>query len=344
MEEITRNNYKDIDINSLAHDPRFGSLTFSQSADKLEKLRNWFKEFEELDFRNQVPENIANDIEQRINQLIENLNWLRVFDIATSLNTKGEHDDYEVRITNFYNDVFNQLIINHLDFIRQEAALKSKDQKDLHKQQKEIIQLKKEYQDINKQLTDQLKKLSVKEQAVESKSGEVAATIFGKHFEAESKNYEKRADGWATKRDDYFKWLLIIIFANFGVYFYLFIAEKISWKYLPSFPPKELFTAEYGIAKLALLLILSYAVGFASKNYSINSHLATVNKHRKNVAETLKDFLNSKPEPSDRSELVRSGSDSMFRNSSTGYIKKDGGSGDNEPIGGVLSTIFKGRG
>lgn len=342
MEEITRDNYRDVDVNGLALNPSFGSLTFNASAGNLDKLRSWLQEFEELDYRSEVPANIANDIDQRINQLIEHLNWLRNFDIAASANAKGEHDDYEARIGNFYNDVFNSLIVNHLDFLRQEAALKSGDKKELQKQQKDIIQLKKEYEEINKQLSNQLKKLVEKENAIESKSGEVAAAVFGKHFESQAAEYEGKAKKWGSTRDRFFKWLLGIIIANFAVYFYLFIASKVEWKMLPGFPPKELFTLEYGIAKLALLIVLSYAIGFASKNYSVNSHLETINKHRKNVAETLKDFLNSKPEQEDRSALVRAGADAMFKNSSTGYIKKDGGPTDNEPmgVGGVINTII----
>ena len=125
---------------------------------------------------------------------------------------------------------------------------------------------------------------------------------------------------------------------NFAVYFYLFMSNKIG--FWPRIPPEDFFTIQYGAVKLALLGPLSYAIGFASKNYNANTHLEVINKHRKNVAETLRDFLSSKPEPDDRSVLVRSGADAMFRGSATGYVSKGDAGGSSESVGNLVNSIL----
>ncbi len=340
-DEITKESLPNLDIKSLAlNKEKFGSLAFDAVYPFLGRLQNLFKELQELSYQDALSQPEVSQIDQYIDSFVNHLKQLASFDLSVGFN-KDQHDNFETNTRNFYDEVFRNLR-NNLVYLRQEAALKSQDAKELQKQQKAAVQAEKEYKVLSDKLKQQLEALGKREQEVEVKHGEIAAITFGKHFEAQAKEYVQRARDWEARRIIFFKWLLFIIIANLGVYLYLFISDKLD--FWPNFPPKEIFTIEYGAVKLALLGLLSYAVGFASKNYSANSHLEIINKHRKNVAETLKDFLSSKPEPEDKSVLVRSGADAMFRGSATGYVSKgDPGGNSNEPVGNFISSFLGSR-
>lgn len=339
-DEITKESISNLDIKGLAlNKEKFGSLTFDAVYPLLERLQKLFAELQDLSYQDELSQSEVSQIDQYIDSFVNHLKQLAAFDLSVGFN-KEQHDNFETNTRNFYDEVFRNLR-NNLVYLRQEAALKSQDIKELQKQQKAAVQAEKEYKVLADKLKQQLEALEKREQEVEVKHGEIAAITFGKHFEAQAKEYAQRARDWEARRIIFFKWLLFIIIVNLGIYLYLFISDKLD--FWPNFPPKEIFTIEYGAVKLALLGLLSYAVGFASKNYSANSHLEIINKHRKNVAETLKDFLSSKPEPEDKSVLVRSGADAMFRGSATGYVSKGDPGGNSEPVGNFISSFLGGR-
>lgn len=336
-DEITIELLPNLDIKTLAlNKEKFGTLTFDESYPLLEKLQKLFIELGELGYKDSISQPEIAQIDLYIEQFLNHLKQLAGFDLSTGFN-KDMHDGFENTVKSFYEEVFKNLR-NIIVYLRQEVALKSQDTKELQKQQKAALQAEKEYKILSEQLKQKLETLEKREQEVEIKHGEIAAVVFGKHFEAQAKEYAQRAKDWEAKRTTFFKWLLIIIILNLGLYIYLFVSDKLNiW---PNFPPKEIFTLEYGAVKLALLGILSYAVGFTSKNYSANSHLEIINKHRKNVAETLRDFLSSQPEQQDRSVLVRSGADAMFRGSATGYVSKGDPGVNNEPVGNLINSLL----
>lgn len=336
--EITRENIKKINIKELALSPKFGSLTFEKSYKKLEKIQKWLTEFIELDYKNELPENVSTSIDNHIDQFINHLKWLEQFDIATISNAKAEHDAFEARIESFYNTIFNTLVVNHLDFLRQEVELKSKDKQKIQNEQKELQQLRKQSEGLVKQLTEEREKIQNETIRIESAKGERAAARFGKHFENQVKENREAAQKWLELRNKFFLAIFWVIIANLIIYFYLFIANKVNW--WPYFPPKDFFTIEYGIVKFALLALLSYGVAFCSRNYNIQSNQATSNQHRKNVADTLTDFLNSNPQPEDRAELIKQGTETMFKHLPIGYIPKIE-SKDDGPIASIFNTILK---
>lgn len=336
--ELTKENLRNVNIKDLALNPKFGSLTFDKSRIKLEKIQKWFTEFQELDYINELPENVSINIDNHIDQFIAHLQWLEKFDIATIPNAREEHDNFESRTDSFYNTVFNNFVTTNLHFLRQEVELRSKDRQNLAQQQKEVQQIKKNTEEIFLELQNELTKLKAEKEQVASKKGEIAAVRFGKHFENEAKAYAVNADLWLNKRDNFFKWLLRIVLCNFSLYIFLFITNKLQlW---PFFPPKEFFTIEYGIVNLALLSLLSYAVSFSSKNYNVNSNLETTNKHRKNVSETLTDFLASGVEQEEKLKILEQATSAIFKHLPNGYLPKIE-SKDDGPVQSLIDTLLR---
>lgn len=333
---VTTKDLKNLDIDSLTLNPKFGTLTFDKASDKLQKIRDWLVEFKQLDYSNKLPENVVTHINQSLEKFNEHIEWLRKFDISTSTNAKQEHDNFESQIESFYNQIFNPYVITHLSFLRQEADLGQEDKKKLKQEQKELVQLRKQSEELVKQLNEEREKIQEQKKKIESVRGETAAVRFGKHFETQAKENDEESKSWLKWRNIFFWVLLVIIALNVIGYFGLFFGNKINPNIIK---PRELFTLEYGIAKLALLSILSYGVSFSSRNFNVNSNLNALNKHRKNVSETLNDFLESNPEKEDRSKIVENATDAMFKHQPIGYLPKIE-SKDDGPIGNILN-IFR---
>ncbi len=218
----------------------------------------------------------------------------------------------------------------------QVADLKKGDKKKLKQEQRELVQLRKQSEELVKQLSKERQKILGETKKIEEAKGERAAISFGKHFESQAKAYRKEAVRWLENRNKYITWLFRLVVANFLLYIVLFITNKLNlW---PRLEPTEFFTLEYGLVNFALLTLLSYGVSFASRNYNVNSNLLTVNLHRKNVAETVKDFSESGLKEEDRSKVLDHGIDAMFKHLPIGYLPKVE-SKDEGPIGSLLSLL-----
>lgn len=335
-DEITKELLPNLDIKRLAlNKEKFGSLTFDAVYPLLERLQKLFTELQELVYQDALSQSEVNQIDQYMDSFVNHLRQLASFDLSVGFN-KDQHDTFETNTRNFYDEVFRNLR-NNLVYLRQEAELKEEDKKNLKAEQKELLQLRKQSEELVKQLEEERKKIQGEKEQIESVKGERAAVRFGKHFESQAKENQEEVKKWLKWRNFFFWVLLIIISLNVIGYFVLFISNKL---YPDNIKPRDFFTIEYGLAKLALLSILSYAIAFSSRNFNVNSNLSTLNKHRKNVAETLNDFLETNPEPQDRSKIVESASEAMFKHQPIGYLPKIE-SKDDGPVSSIINNILK---
>ena len=83
-----------LDIESLTLNPKFGSLTFDNANKKLGKIRKWLIELEQLDYKNKLPENIVDRINQASQKFDEHVAWLEKFDIEISINPNQDHNNF----------------------------------------------------------------------------------------------------------------------------------------------------------------------------------------------------------------------------------------------------------
>lgn len=334
MEELTLDSLKTLDTNSIAFNKdRLGPLVFEQSAPLLEKLIKLANELDELGYKENLSAQEANEIDSFKNNLIEHLRRIQNFDINQP-NPKETHDNYETQILSFYNDTTRQLR-QGLVYLRQEAQYKTRDQKSLKKLQQETLQARKKFEELSIQLKKEIETLEKRRQQVESKHGEIAAKVLANHFAKQANDYTKDAEKWSKTRDVFY-WILIgIIILNFIIYLVLFVANKFFDYFLKT---TDFFTIEYGLTKLVLLSLLSYGIAFASKNYSVSSNLSAINRHRKNVAQTLDDFLETKPESEVRSQMIKEGTLAMFKHLPIGYIGKNEAK-ESSPVHEIINMI-----
>jgi len=315
-EEITIESLLKINIKNLALNKNFGRLTFKSSYPCLEKIRDLFKELEEFDYKNILSRTEIESIDRRKEQFIQFLNRLQQFDIG-QVNPQEVHDQLEKEIENFYHDtMYNSR--TSLIFLRQDAALKSKDTRDLQKQQKETVRARKEYERLADELRQELDSLHKQKREVETAHGEVATKVLAHHFAKQANDYTTEAKNWLRLRSIFYWFLIAIVGLNFIAYFVISICNQFG----KLEGAGDIFTIRYGIIKLFFISLLYLGLSFASRNYNIFANLEAVSRQRKNVAQTLEDFLATKPDNETRSQMIKQGTEAMFKHLSTGYIPK----------------------
>lgn len=320
-ERITTDNVLKVDVAAIAQDPRFDELKFENSKKKLPKIQKWILECEELGAQELLIDSDKNTLKSLKDQLTQHLENLLTFPIRTTNDTAlNEHDSLEARAEDFYNSVYQQLPMRILPFLRQEAARITTDVKELEKQRKAAAQAQRDYEGLKEQITKELEDIRARRSEVEQEQGELVAIGLGKDFGDQADEYQTKANEWLGKRNTWLGILFGVIVVNILLFFMLFIGHLLK----PSFiSPDQVFTVQYGLAKLALLLVLSYAIGFCSRNYNINSGLAATNRHRKNVAEVLLNALSSQLTDEAKGEMVRLAANEMFKHLPVGFINKE---------------------
>lgn len=302
-------NIKDIALNRK----RLGDLVFEASYPYIEKLKSLFMELEKLGYVSELADSEINQIEQWLLDFTNRLRTLEQFDLQQA-SPKETHDSFESQITSFYNSVFPHLR-NYLTYLRQESILKSQDQKQLQKEREQIVQTRRQLEETLKQLQKDLEKQARRKKKLEETKGAIAATQLAHHFEKQSNDYAKEAKKWLENRKIYFKALLALIIINYIIYLAVFALNTAR---VLSFDTDFIFSIEYGVINLSLLSLLFYSLRFASQNYNIFSNLEAVTRHRKNVAQTLDDFLGTNPAPEIRDEMIKQGMEAMFKHLPTG--------------------------
>jgi len=312
---------------------KLGSLTFDEACEYFESLQNLFTELINLDYENKLTVDEANNINQQGEIFLNNhIARLENYDIGQD-NAKQLHEQITNEIKNLYNS-FSKGQRSILTYLRQESDLESKDAKDLQQAQQDILTAKKEYKKLNEELKTKIDELKSKESTVETGHGKLASTILAKHFDKQCIEHDLNSKTWLKTRNNFFKLIVGLLVVNFIMYFIIFFANKLG--YIP-LATKDVFTIEYGIIKLALLSVLSYGLAFCSKNYRIESNLKSVNTHRKNVAQTLDDFLATNPEAETKSQLIKQGTEAIFKHLPLGYIADE----DSHDTGPVNEIIYK---
>lgn len=334
-EEITTETIQKVNIKNLSLNKDLGRLMFKESLPYLERVQKLLNEFDELNYKEDLSPEEISLIDSKKSQFVKKLNQLQQFDIGQA-ESQQAHDNLEKQFIDFYNNISRELR-TQLVFLRQQASLKSRDVQELQRQQKATLEAEKEYKSLTEKLNEELEVLKERKEAIGTAHGEVATKVLAHHFAKQANDYTEDAKKWLEKRLIFYWILLAVIIANLIGYLLLFILNKLGISVLS---PKDIFTLEYGIVKLALISLLYYGMYFSSRNYNVSSNLAAVNKHRKNVAQTLEDFLATNPDGETRSQMIRQGTEAMFKHLPIGYLRKDDRE-NNASVTKIFTSILK---
>ncbi len=321
-EQITTENVLSVDIKKLALNSDFGKMIFENANIKLTKIQNWLKEAKDLEYEKLLIEKDKKQIITFINQLIEHLEWLRNFDIGNVSNTQAEHDNFDNRINSYYDTVYQNLVMKYLPFLREEKRRQNPNEKKLEEEVRNVSQLRKNLEKELENVKIDIEKIRTTGKEVGSAKGTRATLDTGKHFNDEVTRYEKLAKVW----------LISAVFCYFVIIVVLFWLGSETFSYLEKLikssnnPETSYISSIWGVvvSKLVILATLWYGLSFVIKNYNVNSHLASVNRHRATVAKTLEDFISAEQqqEKPRLSEMLQNATEAMFKNAPIGFISK----------------------
>lgn len=318
MEKITKENFFETNIEALTLNSRFGALIFEKAFKQLSRAQKDFKELVDLNY----PELLSTKDVSRVNNLLDifitHLEWLRNFDISIVDNAKAEHDNFENRVESFFNDLYENVSMKFLPFLREERRRENPEDK---KFDEEVLRIVKIRENLEKELSgvqEEIQKIRTTEKQVGSAKGERASVRMAVYFNEEMTRYNNRAKKW-----------LIAVISGYIIIVALLIYITANYSRLVQDLIKlNSYNFESVIlpfsSKLLLLAALWYGLSFVIKNYNVSSQLTAVNRHRAAVAKTLEDFLavEQQQENPRLSEILKSATDAMFKHSLVGFISK----------------------
>lgn len=328
---ITKENVFTIDIPKLALIRSVGSLDFDEAGKKLFRVQEILKEASDLDFQEILLKPDSNIVTSRTISLAEHMEWLRKFDVGAVTSPKDEHNNFITRVNGFYDDVYTQILMRILPFLREERRRKNPDQKQLDDEIKKVIQIRTDLEEELKNVRDETQHIRTTGKELGPAKGERATARLASHFDTEVVKYGKAAKNWFyTIIAGYTAVIILLIFLGVSVLSYSTQLSLLSANPTSSIASTTVTTLNSSmiwgaiVSKLVILAALWYGLSFVIKNYNVNSHLSAVNRHRAAVARTLEDFIAIEQQQQNPrlSEMLQNATDAMFKNAPIGYITK----------------------
>lgn len=351
VDEVTKNNALDVSVSEIALDKRFGSLIFEAAEKKLVKVQDWLKESQALVTTETLVQSDIQYLKTTLKRLAEHLQWLVSFHLEDASNARQESDAFNQRVDDFYNDAHREIAMRILPFLREENRRKNPEEKKLDEEVQKAIQIRKDLESELETIKSETEKIRVNSKEVGEAKGERAAVRMAQYFEDEATRYGTRAFSWlVVVVIGYLLVVGVLVWTGYETYstvndltsqnqiiqsnqdllskavsattseVVMAALEQIEVKDSPD--ATYLWTAL--ISKLVILAALWYGLSFIIKNYNVNSHLFSVNRHRAAVAKTLDDFIayEQQQEKPNTTGVLQNATDAMFKHISIGYVSK----------------------
>lgn len=334
IEDVNKNNVLQIDISELALDKRFGSLVFENANKKLTNVQKWLKESQDLMSEDILIRQDFDYLRMSLKRLVEHLEWIHQFSLENVTNAKQQSDEFNRRIDDFYNDFYTQVPMRILPFLREERRRENPGEQKLDEELKQAVQIRTELEEVKNKWSDELQSVREETEAIRATSKEVGAAKvergavkMASHFDGEVERYEKLSKAWLiavvigyTALVGTLIWLWKEATRNFSALY----VESESGTVAASVSGADSVIWVSLVSKLVILAALWYGLSFIIKNYNVNSHLSSVNRHRGAVARTIEDFIAVEdPQGNQNIPLVlQNATEAMFKNIPVGYVSK----------------------
>lgn len=296
---------RNVEIEKICLDSKFGELNFSDIVEPLKQMVADVVELEDYDFRTALTQYEVNQVEQARNAIISYITQIQSFSIAQP-NSTQIRDSLVQSIKSYYQNSFASQIRQSLLYLRDKVRSSTKSN------EAEYRKLAKELQTLVIEVKEEKIKLEKDKISVEQGKGIISAKYLSTQFEQQAKDAGDEADKWQS----WVWWLSVgmvmsIIILAFG---YVMYTKNID-------PPGRI---EYAVFSATFIASLFFFLKIVLRNYNITKHISTGNKHRANVASIIEGFLAQANQDQDlKSALLTEGSTALFQADSTGYLTKD---------------------
>lgn len=297
---------KSTDLDSLClNEKKFGELTFEKSLHKLKQIQKTIFELENLGFEEYLTKNEINQVREGEKRFLDFLEKVENFNLSED-NPGSKRDSIEHEIENYHNGQYVDQLRDKLTYLRQELRLLDKPEKEL---QETLSSVKK----LEKQMKEKIDAIEKDQASIKKGEGIVSSLFLSQEFNAQFEIYQKEAD------EKWFIWTRNFYIALFVSVIVLFII------YLTFIREREAQTViEYGIFSASVIALTFLGFRFSVRNYNIYKNLAAINRQRRNVAETILNYLESDSSHEELQKImIKDASKAMFEQHSTGYLDKD---------------------
>ncbi len=301
------------DIESLCVNSRFGTdANFSAAVEPLKKMIVDIVELEDLDYRGKLTKSEISNIDTTRNNIIRFINEIKSFSLSVP-NPVDTRNTIVDRIDSYYQNQFAGFVRQPLIYLKDQVRKTAKDEDQLRK-----LVLKTE--EINTELESRLNDIKEKEvqlqedkKSLELGKGLISSKYLSSQFESEVHKSNLESKYWQK----WIFWLSLGLIASvvglfLGYFFWIRILED---KYL---------SIEYGVAGITFIALVFFFLRIVLRNYNVEKHTASLNRHRVNVSSTIENLLGLVGHDESLKEvLLKEGSMAMFNVGSTGYLDKE---------------------
>ena len=328
----------------LTNPDKFWPYKFEEILDIFQIMVKWVYNLESEDYRSwwNLFQQEINQIEWFRNNLISYFN--QILNFKLEWNPQSTKQTIVTSINSHYQNTF-YIIDNIITKLKTKEFLNKPNSKE---QQKVLSELKKELEaakktnkdisKINQELSeslDEVKKWTKEVSNIKTQTWSIqVAWFFKTQYEEHRKNsiWDEEDKWWIWKRTKFYKWILCIIIFNIWLYIILWILKKLDL----------VFTPEYWVLMLSLLVILYFGLFFSTKNYYVEKDLEIENKNRTNIANTLDLFLSSQYRDEDKSIILQHAIRELFSDLKSNYTSNSDTS-ENLPITEITKIISNGQ-
>lgn len=270
------------------------------------------EELEIINNSENIPDLLKNRVISYANTLISLLRDIYANNLGSANEASNKKQNTSQKINNWYNECFSKQ--NNQVFLTTYNTLKNLDKDNNEKEEIETLlsELKQEKASIEQKKEEAQKALeSIKtiQSELQEKASEKVVSDYAGIFEDQSKEHTRKAENWLTAG----------ILSSVGLFGVLFLIG-----YFDILPTENidgiLFTNI--MIKAIVLAVIMFFISFSFRQYSINKHLATQNKHRQNGLNSYKLFTESisKDDTETNNALMLQLAKAIYEQTSTGYI------------------------
>jgi len=325
----------ELDLNELLRHPLLGPFKIEYYNTIFENIRYFLLEFHELYERGQYISHITENEDNAFDNAEDNFIWAlnQIQDLPATVKGNDNPEKKQNEILRVVKRVWNQYTPKLKSVILYQRVHSLYETIDVDK----LKQVTADSSHLNEEMNRKLSEVDEKLAQLDSKQGQEASEEFETFFKNQANNSKEKKTFWFWVGVVCFVILTFFLAGNF-----IFFVTG-AWIY----PSEEVSTdssvviggsVRYGVASISIIVLLSYAVGFSSKQYNIYANQQVVNEHRQNVAKTLTRFYQSTSINDEaKAEIVRQGTEAMFENQATGHINK----GRHHEDGGPANTIVQ---
>lgn len=309
--ELTIENFRNLNLRQIEISNFVDKQIWNQSIEKLSELKLFIDEMLRIINSNtQIPKTLVENTNTYANNLLKLVEQL-------SEDTKGHASEIvnkKEQIVREIDEWHRNCIIRSnnnsqsIGFYDTFNTLKNLEKGNYENELNEIKTIKNRILSDKESVDTILKEL-------QKKTSTVTMSDYAQVFSSESDTHNKNSRNWLIVG------ILLIIF---------FLCVLLFTDFYDKFKTEEILsdgkTIKYNISNLLIKLLIFavqiFVISFSFRQYSINKHLSTINKHRQNGLNSFKLFVESinKEDYESRNSLMLQLAKAIYEQTSTGYI------------------------